>query len=499
MSAKEVDACIVSFFSLFTDPPQAYRSVPLKRGKGWRSRVLDEACKLVTPDEWSACTTVVAQISKGPPPKRLYAPQLPKDLDYEALERVRAKLKAIKPAADNLRAFGQVGQGFQTHRDSEEYSTSQDPRGWLGRRVRRFDPRAGRWYDGVIVKWTEHGENPSTGEKEAWYRVQDDVDPAHPLDARLSDLDECEVLAALKASQDEVHEPPREQQTRLRHAMASSGREPLQPSSLLQLFWQRKGRSPPERSDLGQTKRRRVAPSTADATSLVLRVEDFPIGQASAPLRRVDVDEETGRVKKEYVEWCSVVGHSGKDTLRVHVPHASESDKCTVSLLEVQRLIESRGKDELLRQAHVDHAGLCSSSCQHVELGSSSCQLDSCCPEKSMDGELAPCSPLHSQEESPYSLEEAPDPQALDVQRTAEAERTESKVVAARPREGLAQGVKGDTSSSLCVVCLDNSATHALVPCGHQCACRTCVLQLEGSPCPICRKQVASSLRVFIP
>jgi hypothetical protein len=40
-------------------------------------------------------------------------------------------------------------------------------------------------------------------------------------------------------------------------------------------------------------------------------------------------------------------------------------------------------------------------------------------------------------------------------------------------------------SESNCVICLENPNTHALLPCGHQCLCKNCVLR-NIKKCPIC-------------
>ena len=66
---------MVRFFASCASPPKAYLRAPLQRSRGWRSRVLDEACNIVTSEKWSAFSTLVAHISKGPAPKGLAAPQ----------------------------------------------------------------------------------------------------------------------------------------------------------------------------------------------------------------------------------------------------------------------------------------------------------------------------------------------------------------------------------------------------------------------------------------
>ena len=47
-----------------------------------------------------------------------------------------------------------------------------------------------------------------------------------------------------------------------------------------------------------------------------------------------------------------------------------------------------------------------------------------------------------------------------------------------------------------CVVCRDNKADLLLVPCGHQCVCRTCVSGLKNK-CPICRDEFAMAQKVY--
>eukprot|EP00043_Microstomoeca_roanoka_P011537 m.108846 g.108846 ORF g.108846 m.108846 type:complete len:674 (-) comp15224_c0_seq1:67-2088(-) len=56
-----------------------------------------------------------------------------------------------------------------------------------------------------------------------------------------------------------------------------------------------------------------------------------------------------------------------------------------------------------------------------------------------------------------------------------------------------------DDNDSLCVVCMLHEANHAFVPCGHCTVCGPCAQQLRAKrvPCPICRKKIQSTLRVF--
>lgn len=51
------------------------------------------------------------------------------------------------------------------------------------------------------------------------------------------------------------------------------------------------------------------------------------------------------------------------------------------------------------------------------------------------------------------------------------------------------------TETKECAVCLDHRRSVALNPCGHYCLCETCVCQLRA--CPICRKPIESSIKVY--
>jgi len=49
-----------------------------------------------------------------------------------------------------------------------------------------------------------------------------------------------------------------------------------------------------------------------------------------------------------------------------------------------------------------------------------------------------------------------------------------------------------------CVVCLQNTKTHAFVPCGHLCVCEACVpATMSKRKCPICRQGATQAIKVF--
>jgi len=48
-----------------------------------------------------------------------------------------------------------------------------------------------------------------------------------------------------------------------------------------------------------------------------------------------------------------------------------------------------------------------------------------------------------------------------------------------------------------CCVCMERCPTHVLVPCGHKCVCEECAPRFLMKECPICRKVVATIIKVF--
>jgi len=48
----------------------------------------------------------------------------------------------------------------------------------------------------------------------------------------------------------------------------------------------------------------------------------------------------------------------------------------------------------------------------------------------------------------------------------------------------------------LCIICIDKPATHICIPCGHLCACGSCLQRLQA--CPLCRSHIAGVVKVFL-
>lgn len=70
------------------------------------------------------------------------------------------------------------------------------------------------------------------------------------------------------------------------------------------------------------------------------------------------------------------------------------------------------------------------------------------------------------------------------------------------PSTALVQSIPSSSSSTVvseCSICLDETVTHTLVPCGHCCFCQSCANQLVKSSqkCPICRSSITMTMRLY--
>jgi hypothetical protein len=48
----------------------------------------------------------------------------------------------------------------------------------------------------------------------------------------------------------------------------------------------------------------------------------------------------------------------------------------------------------------------------------------------------------------------------------------------------------------MCLVCMDTDKLHPMLLCMHMCACAQRLLELDAS-CPVCRRPIAHTTRVF--
>ena len=83
------------------------------------------------------------------------------------------------------------------------------------------------------------------------------------------------------------------------------------------------------------------------------------------------------------------------------------------------------------------------------------------------------------------------------------AEKVETEQIS--NRGGTYSNTAGSRQGSLakylignCVICLDKPLTHAVRPCGHFIACTDCAEKLPKE-CPICRRTISDTLRIFYP
>ena len=84
------------------------------------------------------------------------------------------------------------------------------------------------------------------------------------------------------------------------------------------------------------------------------------------------------------------------------------------------------------------------------------------------------------------------------IKRACETDETDGLASSAasriRTQSTMARARETDESGE-CVVCTIMPAHFAMVPCGHLCACETCRHSMTS--CPICRRDVRETLRVY--
>lgn len=59
-------------------------------------------------------------------------------------------------------------------------------------------------------------------------------------------------------------------------------------------------------------------------------------------------------------------------------------------------------------------------------------------------------------------------------------------------------------SDRTCTICINAESTHLFIPCGHFCICEDCASQIMQDSdnvkmCPICKAQISSVHKVYIP
>lgn len=62
----------------------------------------------------------------------------------------------------------------------------------------------------------------------------------------------------------------------------------------------------------------------------------------------------------------------------------------------------------------------------------------------------------------------------------------------------LARQAESIENAAECIVCLENAADHAFIPCGHVCICGACADVTSLDACPLCRSIATGKLRVYL-
>lgn len=89
--------------------------------------------------------------------------------------------------------------------------------------------------------------------------------------------------------------------------------------------------------------------------------------------------------------------------------------------------------------------------------------------------------------------EEGPAPVPNASKRSQKKKKT--RKASSTPADMAPEASPRDGGAGLCVVCMDTPSCMAFVPCGHVCSCGKCASSLAS--CPICRKTIASRLRIY--
>ncbi len=80
--------------------------------------------------------------------------------------------------------------------------------------------------------------------------------------------------------------------------------------------------------------------------------------------------------------------------------------------------------------------------------------------------------------------------------------RVEELEQALRAREELEGADRSGGTGSLCVICLEQPAIVAAIPCGHRCLCEADARAINSMPkkkreCPLCRRLIKRMQRVY--
>lgn len=62
----------------------------------------------------------------------------------------------------------------------------------------------------------------------------------------------------------------------------------------------------------------------------------------------------------------------------------------------------------------------------------------------------------------------------------------------------VSTSTSNERTRGTCCTCLNTTATHVFVPCGHLCICNDCKQQIKDQKCPLCREKFFQCMRVIM-
>jgi len=84
-----------------------------------------------------------------------------------------------------------------------------------------------------------------------------------------------------------------------------------------------------------------------------------------------------------------------------------------------------------------------------------------------------------------------------EIKQKLDAVAAELDVIRNFIKTGLKEFIpSNEIKPNMCIICLDNTISHALVPCGHT-LCKECCDKIEED-CPSCRTQMTEVLKIFL-
>ena len=87
-------------------------------------------------------------------------------------------------------------------------------------------------------------------------------------------------------------------------------------------------------------------------------------------------------------------------------------------------------------------------------------------------------------------------PDVATVDEEEEATKVDEQEEATKVDEEEEATKVDEEEEAMCVICLENLRSHAIVPCGHMCLCQDCASIVTES-CPMCREPMVLAMRIY--